>query len=254
MVRRGFTLIELLVVIAIIALLIALLGPALKGARESARQTVCMSNVRQIMMGMTNYAYVYKVIPGTYWQGPQNLDWGGRNNATYQANPTAYRHPLETSVLREYLETLDGILACPSAKREANSLYDYTMIIRMAGARTDLQSFVMYPEKPAVATSARVRMQALPILMEEHSKWYNSTVDDGSFANMDQVTLRHGRGGHIGYLDGSVGLLKPPAGGRDDLQEAEDLTCNHLRLVNGTREYTLGSSSATEYGWVNRPR
>jgi len=46
--RRGFTLVELLVVIAIIAVLIGLLLPAVQSARESARRTVCMSNMRQI--------------------------------------------------------------------------------------------------------------------------------------------------------------------------------------------------------------
>ena len=44
---RAFTLIELLVVVSIIALLISILLPALKGARESARRSVCLSNQRQ---------------------------------------------------------------------------------------------------------------------------------------------------------------------------------------------------------------
>jgi prepilin-type N-terminal cleavage/methylation domain-containing protein/prepilin-type processing-associated H-X9-DG protein len=46
--RRGFTLIELLVVIAIVAILAALLFPVFLNARESARRTACLSNLRQI--------------------------------------------------------------------------------------------------------------------------------------------------------------------------------------------------------------
>lgn len=53
---RGFTLIELLVVIAIVALLAALLLPALARAREKARQTVCLGQLRQISFGVRLYA------------------------------------------------------------------------------------------------------------------------------------------------------------------------------------------------------
>ena len=53
--RGGFTLIELLVVIAMLAVLISLLVPALSSARETARQSVCLSNLRSIMLGVQIY-------------------------------------------------------------------------------------------------------------------------------------------------------------------------------------------------------
>ena len=54
--RYAFTLIELLVVISIIALLIALLLPALGAAKESAKNSICMSNLRQLVMATLAYA------------------------------------------------------------------------------------------------------------------------------------------------------------------------------------------------------
>ena len=54
--RRAFTLIELLVVVAIIAVLIAILLPALSHAREAARGTICLSNLRSIGLICRQYA------------------------------------------------------------------------------------------------------------------------------------------------------------------------------------------------------
>ena len=68
--RRGFTLIELLVVIAIIGVLIALLLPAIQQAREAARRSSCKNSLKQIGLGLHNYAEVHRTLPRGYVYSP----------------------------------------------------------------------------------------------------------------------------------------------------------------------------------------
>ena len=66
--RRGFTLIELLVVIAIIAILAAILFPVFARARESARKSTCLSNLKQLGLAMTMYSSDYDEVCVSCWQ------------------------------------------------------------------------------------------------------------------------------------------------------------------------------------------
>ena len=92
--HNAFTLIELLVVIAIIAILAAILFPVFAQAREKARQTSCLSNLKQIGLGIMQYTQDYdETFPAGLQSGWWQAGW------TWQVVP--------------YLKSTD-ILRCPS--------------------------------------------------------------------------------------------------------------------------------------------
>ncbi len=97
-VRCAFTLIELLVVIAVIALLAALLFPVFARAREKARQTSCMNNVRQITLGILQYIQDSdEILPPVAYEddGGDEKDWL-EITEPYMKSPQVYRCPSDS--------------------------------------------------------------------------------------------------------------------------------------------------------------
>jgi prepilin-type N-terminal cleavage/methylation domain-containing protein/prepilin-type processing-associated H-X9-DG protein len=135
--RAGFTLIELLVVIAIIAILIALLLPAVQQAREAARRTQCINNLKQLGLSAHNHESALGHLPPAFrgqqvGGAPSYYDlWGTLALLTPYLEQTAVYNSIDLDLTMYQLTSPWGIQAptavmtfvpifmCPSDKSQS---------------------------------------------------------------------------------------------------------------------------------------
>lgn len=150
---QGFTLVELLVVIAIIGVLVALLLPAVQAAREAARRSQCVSQLRQMALGAMNHHDAHKHFPtggwGWLWIGDPDRGFGEDQPGGWIYNTLPYieegnLHGLASDGDRDVItdQQRDGamrtvsqpitIINCPS--RRPSQAYPFGLTLRNSNA------------------------------------------------------------------------------------------------------------------------
>lgn len=282
--RGAFTLIELLVVIAIIAVLIGVLLPALGKAREAGRQTVCLSNVRQFVLGANLYGSDYK---DRIWPDKVRLADGrpvsvsGRELTAWARN----QDPLDATrivpgLAYKYIENVEACGSCPTNKRRSSTGrsqatfstsseldFDYTFVQGVQGASLGASTKVGYrtpfdgrrPQAslPAAVLPELVVLPGVPVFIEESTGLFNTDWPDGLWSSGDQVTTRHSGSGTIAYLDGGASLFKQPKGGQREREADGDLRAKDFYALglNGwfNLEYLPAEGQGRPFGWINNP-
>jgi prepilin-type N-terminal cleavage/methylation domain-containing protein/prepilin-type processing-associated H-X9-DG protein len=198
--RSAFTLIELLVVIAIIAILAAILFPVFAQAREKARQSVCLSNMRQVGLGLSMYAQDYdEVLPYTpsSWVG----NWGDPKTP-----------PNFLSVLVPYTKN-KVVFVCPSAV-DASVVYGKTASCTALSCN-NVQGNQVVMGRPLSVIPApsdiifldenrfRSHSAALrPGLTDAKKGYYQSWHWDQGPEKSEQYNSLHSSGGNLVFADG----------------------------------------------------
>ena len=182
--QRGFTLIELLVVIAIIALLAAILFPVFAKAQAKAKETQCMSNVRNLTLAMTMFAQdnqnKFPIITNPAAVGG-NIDFSGTwasQIASYAGNQKIFTCPIDTNGAGYVSYGFNGLLLSPDGVgvQTANVINPSEV-----GMFVDATSY-KYPEAGVINWQGDSHSGNATQFVARHS--YNITYCDGHAATI----------------------------------------------------------------------
>jgi prepilin-type N-terminal cleavage/methylation domain-containing protein/prepilin-type processing-associated H-X9-DG protein len=238
--RRAFTLIELLVVIAIIAILAAILFPVFAKAREKARQTACLSNLKQLGLAVAQYTAdnneKYPILnnwattPNKEWMpaifpyvksggvyscpddsSTQPIDYGGAGNR-------AQAFPYHNSYLWN-VQTPNGAASVSISTLTINSVIKPATTVLLCDG-----SSVLSPNAPYVTESSPQKqaawMLADPSSGNENDTWSIGQIPDSQCSSSWNYeiclgtagpSLRHTGQTDILFMDGHVKAMHPGA-------------------------------------------
>jgi prepilin-type N-terminal cleavage/methylation domain-containing protein/prepilin-type processing-associated H-X9-DG protein len=202
--RTGFTLIELLVVIAIIAILAAILFPVFARAREKARQNSCLSNEKQIGLGILMYAQDYD----------ERFPLARRWNTVYEEPLITPSNLVWFQAITPYVKNTQ-IFLCPS--RSGNNNHG-------APLHYGMPEWFRGGNVSHALAEVKAPAETLMVIESNYFSMYVSAVGSpgtpDEFCRVNAISLTpHNDGANLAFCDGHTKWLSATSQVRQDIQK-----------------------------------
>jgi prepilin-type N-terminal cleavage/methylation domain-containing protein/prepilin-type processing-associated H-X9-DG protein len=215
--RTGFTLIELLVVIAIIAILAAILFPVFAKAREKARQSSCLSNVKQLTLAILQYTqdydegfpniYQWNSASGPFWGIIQSTDPYIKNTQVHDCPSASHRSTLTSLGSRSYAYHI-SLFPSVSAAPKMGVIQRPAEIVMMADATMDrnLQGWLLTPSYGIL--KANLDGTNCTICGNTHNSEFWTVPPHAWEQPGFNIIERHNGTANVGFCDGHAKAMK----------------------------------------------